>query len=305
MALHSIRRALTPSIGDGDGPSGLSILPVNEDSPGGPGIGRFAGSPPSPTSSITSSRRYPRLNRSNTTPHIGSSRLPVVLRRLLKPPTLDFETAIWEICYLFIAPKKVYRQMYFRTKNTWARDDPSFVLLLSGFLMLSAIAWGIAYSPGFLPIIKLMFNIVLIDFLAVGAIISTLGWVLVNKFLRQRSSGRGMMSMTQSDTKLEWAYCFDVHCNSFLIIWFCLYVLQFIMLPIIVKDNWISLFIGNLLYLGAFSYYVVITYLGYSSLPFLEHTEIILVPILAFVVLFLASLFGFNVAKHAVRFYFH
>lgn len=165
------------------------------------------------------------------------------MRRLLKPPTLDFETAIWEICYLFIAPKKVYRQMYYRvcisilylssllahtnksletyvrlcncidlttlttlqeTKNTWARDDPSFVLLLSGFLMLSAVAWGIAYSPGFIPIVKLMANIILIDFLAVGAVISTVGWLLVNKFFRQRS-GRGVMSMTQNDAKLEWA----------------------------------------------------------------------------------------------------
>ncbi|KAK9384059.1 UNC-50 family-domain-containing protein [Kockiozyma suomiensis] len=296
MALNTIRRALTPSLNE----PGLSILPVNEDT-----TPNIYATPPSPTSSISSSRRHSRFARTNSAPYIGSSRLPVVLRRLLKPPTLDFETAIWEICYLFIAPKKVYRQMYYRkqTKNTWARDDPSFVLLLSGFLMLSAVAWGIAYSPGFIPIVKLMANIILIDFLAVGAVISTVGWLLVNKFFRQRS-GRGVMSMTQNDAKLEWAYCFDVHCNSFLIIWFCLYVLQFIMLPIIVKDSWISLLLGNLLYLGAFSYYVVITYLGYSSLPFLEHTEILLAPILVFVLLFFASLFGFNAAKHAVKFYF-
>ncbi|KAK9319997.1 UNC-50 family-domain-containing protein [Lipomyces orientalis] len=298
MALSSIRRTLTPDAGDRASP--MSILPISDHT-------SFS-APPSPTASVSSSaRRQSRFSRhSNSTyANFTSLRLPVVLRRLFKPPTLDFETAIWEICYLFIAPKKVYRQIYYhvQTKNTWARDDPSFVLLLSGFLMLSAVAWGIAYSPGFFPIIRLMFNIVFVDFLLIGSIIATIGWLLAGRFLRQRST-RGIMSMAQQDNKLEWAYCFDVHCNSFLIIWFSLYVLQFVMLPIIIKDNWFSLLLGNSLYLGAFSYYVVITYLGYSALPFLDHTEMLLFPILAFVVLFLASLFGFNISRHAVKFYF-
>ncbi|KAK9366825.1 UNC-50 [Lipomyces kononenkoae] len=284
----------------------MTILPISDNVP--------YSSPPSPTGSVSSTaRRHARFSRhpSSTFASYTSLRLPLVLRRLFKPPTLDFETAIWEICYLFIAPKKVYRQIYYHqvlknrpeTKNTWARDDPSFALLLSGFLMLSAVAWGIAYSPGFFPIIRLMFNIVLVDFLLVGSIIATAGWFLAGRFLRQRTS-RGVMSMSQQDSKLEWAYCFDVHCNSFLMIWFCLYVLQFVMLPLIIRDNWFSLLLGNSLYLGAFSYYVVISYLGYSALPFLEHTEMILLPILAFVLLFLASLFGFNISRHAVKFYF-
>ncbi|KAK9464436.1 UNC-50 [Lipomyces arxii] len=273
----------------------MNILPIADSTP------------PSPTASLSSSRQH-RFSRSNMNRNsaFSSIRLPLVLRRLLKPPTLDFETAVWEICYMFIAPKKVYRQIYYHvseTKNSWARDDPSFVLLLSGFLMLSAIAWGVAYSPGFLPILRLMFNIVLIDFLLVGSIVATAGWFLAGRFLKHRST-RGVMSMSQQDTNLEWAYCFDVHCNAFLIIWLCLYVLQFVMLPIIVKDNWFCMLLGNLLYLGAFSYYTVITYLGYSALPFLERTEMILFPILLFVLLFLASLFGYNIASHVVKLYF-
>ncbi|KAK9448324.1 UNC-50 family-domain-containing protein [Limtongia smithiae] len=296
MSLASIRRTLSPLHDSGPG---MSILPVTENSEND-----FT-SPPSPTSSIPSSRRRQRFNQSASISYTNWSlaRIPIVLRRLLKPPTLDFETAIWEICYLFISPKKVYRQMYYRTKDTWARDDPSFVLVLSGFLILSAIAWGVAYSPGFFPIVRLMFDMVLVDFLLVGSVLATLSWFCVNRFLRQRM-GRGVMSMTQQDTNIEWAYCFDVHCNSFLIIWFCLYVLQFVMLPIILKNNWFSLFLGNSLYLGAFTYYVIITYLGFSSLPLIEHTEYILFPIPVVFVLYLVSLFGFNISAHAIKFYF-
>ncbi|KAK9458035.1 UNC-50 family-domain-containing protein [Dipodascopsis uninucleata] len=296
----SFRRALMPFTSSGVRPSSPTILPISsEPSPS------LSDSPPASIS--TSSRRRPRSNRSQSGPlkFTTSLKLPLVLRRLLKPPTLDFETAIWEICYLFIAPKKVYRQIYYhrQTKNTWARDDPSFALLLSLFLILSALAWGIAYSPGFVPIIKLMFNMVFIDFLVSGIIAASVGWYIASRFLRQKT-GRNSLSISQQDNNVEWGYCFDVHCNSFLVIWFWLYVVQFIMLPIIIKDSWISLFLGNLLYLCAFSYYVVITFLGYSALPFLENTEFILSPILLFVVLFVISLFGFNIPKHTVHLYF-
>ncbi|KAK9480563.1 UNC-50 family-domain-containing protein [Lipomyces japonicus] len=240
--------------------------------------------PPSPTeSTFSSSRRHSRLPQSSNLSISGLSsiRVPVVLRR--------YGIA----CYPGTQ----------QTKNTWARDDPSFALLLSGFFTLSAIAWGIAYSPGFVPILRLIVNFVLIDFLVVGVVVATIGWVVTGRFLKQRS-GRATLNVNPQESELEWAYCFDVHCNAFLIIWFALYVVQFILLPVIIRESWFSLLLGNLLYLGAFSYYIVITYLGYNALPFLERTEFILSPILVFVILFLASLFGFNIAKHAVNLYF-
>lgn len=210
----------------------------------------------------------------------GSSglKIPVVIRRLFRPPTLDFETAIWEIFYLIVSPTKVYKSLYYhkQTKNTWARDDPSFVILLSSFITVSALAWGLAYASGILGILRLMLYMVLVDFLATGVIIATIGWFLANKFLKQ--SKRGIMSIG-GEGELEWAYCFDIHCNSFLIIWLCLYVIQFVLLPVLTKSNWMSLFLGNTLYLFAICYYFVISFYGYNTMPFLEHTELILLPI--------------------------
>jgi UNC-50 family len=56
--------------------------------------------------------------------------------------------------------------------------------------------------------------------------------------------------------------------------------------------------IGNTLYLVAFSYYTVITFLGYNALPFLHHTELLLSPSFFYAVIWLVCLFGFNIPKH-------
>lgn len=278
-----------------------------------------------------------------------SFRIPLVIRRVFRPPTLDFETAIWEIIYLVISPTKVYKSLYYhkQTKNKWARDDPSFMILLSAFLIISALGWGLAYSPGFVSILKLMVYMVLVDFFATGVVVATIFWIIANRFLRKDQQGavrfgaRTMSSRARSwltgnkdnsDTisvssrssqisagggvrrggpmiggdsgDLEWAYCFDVHCNSFLIIWLCLYVIQFVLLPVLTRNNWVCMFLGNSLYLFALCYYCVITFYGYNALPFLQHTEFMLAPIPIFVVLYVFSLFGFNIAKTMGSIYF-
>lgn len=60
----------------------------------------------------------------------------------------------------------------------------------------------------------------------------------------------------------------------------------------------ISLALANTLYLVAFNYYFIITFLGYNALPFLHHTELLLAPIAVTTILWFASLFGFNMSKH-------
>jgi hypothetical protein len=243
--------------------------------------------------------RASRFTNSN-----GNIKIPIFIKRFFKPPTLDFETAMWEIFYLVVSPKKVYRFLYYhkQTKNRWARDDPSFVILLALFLTLSAIAWGLAYSPGVLSILKLILYMVFIDFFVVGLVISTLGWFLASRLLKKKDSNDSIGAVTEGD--IEWAYCFDVHCNSFLVIWVALYMIQFILLPLLTMNNWIGLFLGNTLYFVSLSYYFIITFYGYSALPFLEHTQFILFPVGILAVFYLVSLFGINIAKTMTDIYF-
>ena len=55
-----------------------------------------------------------------------------------------------------------------------------------------------------------------------------------------------------ADSSVEWAYAFDVHTNSFFPCYLTLYVAQLILLPIITKDKWVCLLVGNTLYLAGY-----------------------------------------------------
>ncbi|CCH45543.1 putative membrane protein [Wickerhamomyces ciferrii] len=297
------KRSYTPNLGTMGSSSHSSILPTTINDLSQDDLASFR-SGRSSTSNGTNRSRVFGSRTDRFSPSRSNFKIPIFIKRFFKPPTLDFETAIWEIFYLIVSPKRVYKSLYYhkQTKNRWARDDPSFMILLVGFLTLSAIAWGVAYSPNIISILKLILYMVFIDFFIVGVFISTLGWFLANRFFRKRNTNNTIGAVTEGD--LEWAYCFDVHCNSFLVIWVLLYMIQFILLPLLTMSNWFGLFLGNTLYFISISYYFIITFYGYNALPFLEHTQLILFPIGIFSVLYFISLFGFNVAKAMTSNYF-
>lgn len=248
-----------------------------------------------------------------------------MFRRIFKPTTLDFETAIWEIFNLIINPKKMYKTHYYYKqqstggKSSYTRDDPSFLILLTGFLLVSAIAWGLAYSPRFWDIIKLILYMVVIDFYLTGCVIATISWFVTNRIFNN-----GIMGSKYSLNYIEWGFCFDIHCNSFLVIWGLLYILQFLLLPILrIKNSFIAMFLGNSLYFGSVGYYFIITLYGFNSLPFITNTGInnlnnsdnparylqllIVAGILPLLALgwIIALAFRFNVAASMVETYFN
>ncbi|KAG7662167.1 uncharacterized protein J8A68_004295 [[Candida] subhashii] len=245
---------------------------------------------------------YFNNNNYNTSMTNKFRNFKVMIKRLFKPTTLDFETAIWEIFHLIINPRKMYRSHYFYKqqtntsgvagsgtggssisgKSSYTRDDPSFLILLTAFLSISAIAWGLAYSPSIIDIFKLIVYMVFIDFYLMGVIIATITWFVANKLFNNNfgsllGGGIGGNSINQySFNYIEWGFCFDIHCNSFLIIWCLLYVIQFILLPIIrIKQSIIALILGNSLYFGSIGYYFVVTFYGFNSLPFITNTNFI------------------------------
>lgn len=87
-------------------------------------------------------------------------------------------------------------------------------------------------------------------------------------------------------------------------------VLQFFLLPLVLRDGLVPMIAANSLYAGALSWYWYITHLGYRALPFLSNTEVFLFPIAAVVLLYVTMLigyplgFGWNVAQVMARFYF-
>ncbi|KAF2155377.1 UNC-50 [Myriangium duriaei CBS 260.36] len=238
-----------------------------------------------------------------------SLRMPRFFKRLFKFPQMDFEMAVWEMTSLLLSPKKVFRSVYYhkQTRNTWHRPDPSFTYLLSFFLVLTALAWGLAYADGVSRTFSILLAFVFGHFLAASLLISTAMYFLVGKFLgpgvpglpgRSRRAGLFGPPSGAPGEQLEFGYCFDVSIRAFFPVWVFLYVVQFLLMPVISRDYWVSEFFGNLLYLVAFGYYFVITFLGYNALPFLHHTELLLSPIVVAGLLFIISLFGFNLPKH-------
>ncbi|KAI5117752.1 hypothetical protein M0805_000596 [Coniferiporia weirii] len=230
-----------------------------------------------------------------------STKVPLMFRRLHRFHQMDFELAAWQLTYLCLAPKRVYRNVYFhkQTKNTWARDDPAILVLIGACLTVSAIAWSIVwyYSPW--EAIRLAVLMILRDFLLVGVAISTVIWFISNQLLLSPPS-----HANPADTTVEWAYAFDVHTNAFFPFYLTLYLAQLFLVPIVLKDNWVCLWVGNTLYLAGFAQYVYGVYLGLNALPFLVRTELLLSPLLPLFAAYIVSLLGFNVAKHVLALYF-
>jgi UNC-50 family len=202
------------------------------------------------------------------------------------------------------------------TKNTWHRPDPSFTYLLSFFLLLTSLAWSLAYSPSLSSIIKLALMFIFVHFLGGSIFYATLAYFLVGRFLTSGRSIPGLPNRTRRRQQglfapppnsnpggggevLEFGYCFDVGIRAFFPVYVLLYVVQFILLLVLARNNPVSNFFANTLYLAAHSYWTIIIFLGYNSLHFLHHTELLLTPLIVWVVLWLvATLSGWNMAEH-------
>lgn len=105
-----------------------------------------------------------------------------------------------------------------QTKNTWHRSDPSFTYLLSFFLLLTALAWGLAYADGVSRILRITLVFIFGHFLATSLLVSTAAYFLVGKFLGPGIAGwpgrrrQGLFGPpgNQAAEQLEFGYCFDV-----------------------------------------------------------------------------------------------
>lgn len=138
-----------------------------------------------------------------------------------------------------------------------------------------------------------------IDFLLLGLLIATLLWFVTNKFLN--GSRTTQHTVEQS---VEWAYCFDVHCNSFVPVLVFNYFLQLVLVSILYENTLVSRFLGNTIYLVSAFFYNYITFLGYSALPFLQNTVLLLYPSGLLVLAYLVSLFGLCISSNVLKWYF-
>ncbi|KAH3842096.1 protein unc-50 homolog [Dreissena polymorpha] len=259
-----------------------------------------------PTSPQISPPSSPFLSKSNdeSSPQKPEQRLSAnakrqkYLRRLFKFRQMDFEYAFWQMIYLFVSPQKVYRNFQYRknTKDQWARDDPAFLVILSFWLIISSLGFFIVLGLRWHEFIKFIIWMVFVDCIGVGLIIATILWFLTNRY---------MVIAPPRGQDVEWGYAFDVHLNAYFPLVMILHLFQLPFLnTVIIGDGFLSRFCGNSLWLIAIAYYIYITFLGYSALPFLKNTRTMLFPVTAVLVIYLLSLvLGWNFSGGLSYFY--
>lgn len=241
-----------------------------------------------------------------TAPASSSSiHLPEYVRRLFQYPQMDIDYTLWQMLYLCVSPSRVYRTTKYhkQTKNQWARDDPAFVAIMVYFMAISSLGYAIAFHKNMSGFFKGIVYAVIVDFGVIGMVTATLGWYLANHYLLIDHSSGGNSHTTEQ--KVEWLYAFDIHCNSFFPVFILLYVLQYFLLLVVMRDGMMFTILSNTLYAIAISYYLYVTFLGYDALPFLQNTTVFLYPVVLVVVIFaLACLFNFNICVFAMTSYF-
>lgn len=243
--------------------------------------------PTSPTPQLSPFMSRPSSNGtagSNTSHLTATAKRQKYFRRLLKFRQMDFEYAFWQMIYLFISPQKVYRNFQYRkqTKDQWARDDPAFLVLLSFWLCVSSIGFSLSLGLGFVGGLKFLLWVIFVDCIGIGIMIATLFWFVTNRY---------MLICPPRGQDVEWGYAFDVHLNAFFPLLMILHFFQLPLLNYFINTHlFLSRFFGNSLWLIAIGYYIYITFLGYSALPFLKNTRTLLFPMTGILLIYTISL---------------
>lgn len=125
------------------------------------------------------------------------------------------------VLLLHIASSYNIHKSSIETKNTYHRADPSFTYLLAFFMLLTGIAWGIAYAPSLASAVRLPLIFVFVHFLAISVLVATAAFFLVGRLLGPGIAGlpgrrrqQGLFTPVGEGESLEFGYCFDVSRNS-------------------------------------------------------------------------------------------
>lgn len=167
-------------------------------------------------------------------------------------------------------------------------------------MAVSALGYAMAFHKRMGGFLRGILYAVIVDFGLVGVLIATVGWYFANQYLLVDSPG----SHT-TEQRVEWLYAFDVHCNSFFPLFMLLYVVQYFLLLVFMREGFVFTILANSIYALAFSYYLYVTFLGYDALPFLQNTTVFLYPIVGVLAVFLiACLFKLNFCRFVMTSYF-
>lgn len=223
------------------------------------------------------------------------------MSRLTDISQMDMQSAFDQMKCLLnpTQSQRVYKLSYYRkqTKGHYARDDPAFVTLQITFLILSSVAYSIAFIEDsfWKTLFFFLFHSVVINFVLVGVAVASFGQFVANQYMimdpsEMSASGEDVTAVTEP---VEWMYAFDIHCNSFFPFFVIVYILQYFLLPIVLSASFFAFVLSNTIYTLAFGSYFYITHLGYRNLSHLKNTELFLIPMVLVVFIFVLNFIGY------------
>eukprot|EP00914_Ancora_sagittata_P006892 GHVO01013737.1.p1 GENE.GHVO01013737.1~~GHVO01013737.1.p1 ORF type:complete len:216 (+),score=2.71 GHVO01013737.1:67-714(+) len=188
---------------------------------------------------------------------------------------MDFDYSLLQMVYLLSGPKFVSQFVLYRkeTKARWARDDPAFLVLLVGFILLTGFAYGLSVGVfSFGRLVMAALSPVLLFFAGGILVAGTCYWVV-----RKTCNVPGN---SWDSFALEFAYCFDIHSNSTLPLFIVGYAVPLLLLPVLTYKYYIAVAFANIIWASALTCYCATTVLGYAALPFVKSGEMFAYPIL-------------------------
>jgi hypothetical protein len=201
--------------------------------------------------------------------------------RMLRYSQMDFDYTFAQMVYLCLSPSKVYQLTQYRkrTKGTWSRDDPCFIVVQAFFLAMAGWGYGICFGETWWAQLRSFAYFFFLHFAVLGLVVSGLCLLVADRYLRKKSA-----SVHSASQPMEYLYAFDVHCNAFFPLFLLTYVVQFLALPLLYSEGLVGTVLANLLHVFAVAYYCYVVSLGYNTLPFIDRAEIFMAPAVVFAI---------------------
>lgn len=232
------------------------------------------------------------------------SALPTFARRAVQVDQMELDSALSQMYSLCTNPSLVSKMSRARmmTKGHYYRDDPAFLMLQLGFIVIATVAYGFVMASSLWSIFSVVLGN-LLWFLVSGLALACVGRAVAVMYLPSSSvshagssSGGTSAALNPSSgldafsdylrSDVDWRYAFDVHCNGYFTYFIWTQILQY-PLMFVTSCNCI---LADAFYLVGVLTYIYNVFLGYLEVPSLSHQQRLLYPALAAVVLYLLLL---------------
>ncbi|KPI84642.1 hypothetical protein ABL78_6315 [Leptomonas seymouri] len=226
------------------------------------------------------------------------SALPTFVRRAVQVDQMELDSALSQMYSLCTNPSLVSKMSRARmmTKGHYYRDDPAFLVLQLGFIIISTVAYGLVMASRWGDVLLTIVSN-LMWFLASGLVFACVGRAVAVMYLPSSSLPHGSNTGNAGPgpsagldvfndylrSDVEWRYAFDVHCNGYFAYFIWTQIVQY---PFMFISSCYP-FLANTFYLAGVLTYIYNVFLGYLEVPSLSHQQRLLYPALAAVALYL------------------